>query len=54
MTGENIYKDLLLETLLHMPREHETYIIQQADKILKDPEYMNVDGIMDLYVMSCI
>ena len=49
MTGENIYKDLLLETLLHMPREHETYIIQQADKILKDPEYMNVDGIMDLY-----
>ena len=49
LAEENIYKDLLLETLLHMPREQETYIIQQADRIFKDSGYMNIEGIMDLY-----
>lgn len=52
--SEQAYRDLLYETLLHLPKDQEDYIIEHFEKMFENPKHQNQEyrdryHIMELY-----
>ena len=49
LSEENVFKDLLFQTLINLPKDQETYIIRKAEGLFDDQACQNPYAMMELY-----